>query len=124
MIECLTYEAAGVPGSATTLHLTVARNHRQSVYPLPVGEICLGRCDASSGVFPDLDLSLDGGFLEGVSRRHARIFQRYGRLYVEDADSTNGTFLNNCRLIPRLPYRLQQGDTLQLGRLRLLVAFR
>jgi pSer/pThr/pTyr-binding forkhead associated (FHA) protein len=108
---------------ATALHLTVTRNRRQEAFPLPVDEIILGRSDASRGVFPDLDLGPDGGYEGGVSRQHAKIFQRYGRLFVEDAGSTNGTLLNNCRLVPHLPYRLQEGDTLQLGRLRLLIEF-
>jgi hypothetical protein len=123
MIECLTFEPAEALMIATALHLTVTRSHRQAAFPLPVDEIILGRCDASRGVFPDLDLSPDGGYEGGVSRRHARIFQRYGRLFIEDAGSTNGTLLNDCRLVPHPPYRLQAGDTLQLGRLRLLIGF-
>ena len=123
MIGCLTFEAAEVLMTATALHLTVTGNHRQAAFRLPVDEIVLGRTDSSRGVFPDVDLGPDGGYEGGVSRQHARIFQRYGRLFVEDAGSTNGTLLNNCRLIPHLPYRLQEGDILQLGRLRLLVGF-
>jgi pSer/pThr/pTyr-binding forkhead associated (FHA) protein len=123
MIDCLTFKTAEVLMTATALRLTVAGNHRYAAFPLPVEEICLGRCDASRGIFPDLDLGPDGGYAGGVSRRHARIFQRYGRLFVEDAGSTNGTLLNDCRLIPHLPYRLQEGDTLQLGTLKLVVGF-
>jgi hypothetical protein len=123
MIECLTFKPSEVLMTAKALCLKVAGNHRQAVFPLPVGEICLGRCDASRGIFPDLDLSPDGGYAGGVSRQHARIFERYGRLFVEDAGSTNGTLLNDYRLIPHLPYRLQEGDTLQLGMLKLVVGF-
>ena len=123
MIECFTFEVAEVLITATALHLTVARNHRQAAFPLPVGEILLGRSDVSRDFSPDLDLGPDGGYEEGVSRQHAKIFQRYGRLFVEDAGSRNGTLLNNCRLIPHLPYRLQEGDMLQLGRLRLRIEF-
>ncbi len=93
------------------------------LFPSPIDEICLGRRDSSGGVFPDLDLAPDGGVEEGVSRRHARIYQMGNRLFVEDAGSANGTFLNNKRITPHLPHLLQEGDTLQLGRLRLGVKF-
>jgi pSer/pThr/pTyr-binding forkhead associated (FHA) protein len=88
---------------------------------LPLGEIWLGRTDASHGVFPDLDLTPDGGMQEGVSRQHARIYQDGNYLLVEDAGSTNGTFLNDHRLTPHLPSPLRNRDTLRLGRLQLLV---
>jgi len=55
----------------------------------------------------------------GVSRRHAKIVQREGKMYVEDVGSANGTFLNGQRLTPYLPYPLPREAELQLGRLRL-----
>jgi hypothetical protein len=116
-------EDAELPPSATTLCIVVIRSRRQRLFPLPIGEIWLGRTDASHGVFPDLDLSPDGGMQEGVSRRHAKIYQDGNYLFVEDAGSTNGTFLNNQRLSPHLPSSLRNGDTLHLGRLQLLVKF-
>jgi len=92
-------------------------------FPLPIDEVCLGRRDASRGIFPDLDLTPDGGVVEGVSRYHARIYQMGNRIFVEDVGSANGTFLNNQRLTPHLPHLLREGDKLQLGRLRLRVEF-
>lgn len=50
-----------------------------------------------------------------VSRHHARIFQRKGRFYLEDTDSTNGTFLNAFRLMPGAPCILREGSTIQVG---------
>ena len=107
----------------TVLHITVARSTRQVLFPLPIHEIYLGRGDVSHGVSPDLDLTPDGGLTEGVSRHHARIYQTGNRFFVEDADSTNGTFLNKRRLVPYESYVLRDGDTLHLGRLQLLVEF-
>ena len=92
-------------------------------FPLPIDEVCLGRLDASRGIFPDLDLTPDGGGAEGVSRHHARIYQIDNRIFVEDVGSANGTFLNNQRLTPHLPHLLREGDKLQLGRLQLRVKF-
>ena len=117
------HEGAELPPTATTLCIIVTRSYRQGLFPLPIGEIRLGRTDASHGVFPDLDLSPDGGLQEGVSRQHAKIYQEGNYLFVEDAGSTNGTFLNNRRLTPHLPSPLRDGDTLRLGRLELLVKF-
>jgi hypothetical protein len=116
-------EGAELPPTATTLCIIVTRSHRQRLFPLPIGEIWLGRTDASHGVFPDLDSSPDGGLQEGVSRQHAKIYQEGNCLYVEDAGSTNGTFLNHRRLTPHVPSPLRNGDTLHLGRLQLLVKF-
>lgn len=109
--------------AAATLRITVIRSDRQVLFPLPIDEICLGRRDISRGVFPDLDLAPDGGLAEGVSRNHARIYQKDNHLFVEDIGSANGTYLNNHRIIPYLPYQLRQRDSLQLGTLQVLVEF-
>jgi hypothetical protein len=114
-------EGAELPATAATLCLIVTRSRRQRIFPLPLGEIWLGRADASHGVFHELDLTPDGGLQEGVSRRHAKIYQDGDYLFVEDAGSTNGTFLNNHRLKPYLPSPMRNGDTLRLGRMQLLV---
>jgi len=81
----------------------------------------LGRADAVSNFFPDVDLTPSGALDHGVGRRHARIFVQGGQLLVEDLDSTNGTFLNAARLAPRQPAPLTGGDELRLGGLVLRV---
>ncbi|MCX7682101.1 MAG: FHA domain-containing protein [Anaerolineae bacterium] len=87
-------------------------------------EVHIGRTDAAHGIFPDLDLSPDGGLEEGVSRHHCKIHQRGSSYLVEDVGSANGTFLNGQRLTPYLPHVLKNGDKLQLGRLTLEVIIR
>lgn len=79
--------------------------------------IHLGRLDATSEVFPEVDLTDDNGLEKGVSRRHARIFKRDGNIVVEDLGSINGTFVNGKRLAPYLPELLNDGDQLLLGNL-------
>lgn len=81
----------------------------------------VGRADAVSNFFPDVDLTDYDGINLGVGRRHARLFVQAGQIMVEDLDSTNGTFLNAARLSPRQPTPLKQGDELRLGNLRLRV---
>ncbi len=84
-------------------------------------EILVGRLDAAHGIFPELDMTTDGGLEQGVSRRHARIYTREGTCFVEDLDSTNGTFLNDERVTPYLPYAFRDGDMLMFGTMRLKI---
>jgi hypothetical protein len=85
------------------------------------GEAVLGRLDATRGVFPNIDLTPEGGLEGGVSRRHARIHRQKSQYFIEDLGSANGTFLNGQRLTPYLPHPLHDGDELQLGRVRIRV---
>jgi pSer/pThr/pTyr-binding forkhead associated (FHA) protein len=105
-----------------TLRIIMAESGRQVQLPV-VSEVYLGRLDAAHGIFPDLDLTADGGLEGGVSRRHAKIHQKGNRFFIEDVGSANGTFLNGQRLTPYLPHPLQAGDELQLGKLELSVDF-
>ncbi|MBU0703216.1 MAG: FHA domain-containing protein [Chloroflexi bacterium] len=87
-------------------------------------EVHVGRLDAAHGIFPDLDLTTDGGLEAGVSRHHCKIHQRGSTYLVEDVGSANGTFLGGQRLTPYLPHVLKDGDELQLGRVKLEVIIR
>ena len=49
-----------------------------------------------------------------MSKNHARIFLRDGAFYVEDLESTNGSFLNGRRL-PKHAVRLKDSDKLSFG---------
>jgi len=84
-------------------------------------EVHIGRLDAAHGIFPDLDLSSDGGLEGGVSRHHCKIHQRGSAYLVEDVGSANGTFLGGQRLTPYLPHVLDDGVELQVGRVKLRV---
>jgi uncharacterized protein YigE (DUF2233 family) len=68
--------------------------------------------DASTtiGRAPECELRLDDTY---ASQQHARIFARNGGWYVEDLGSTNGTFVNEQRLVA--PALLQQGDRVRIG---------
>ena len=113
-----TVEAPPVP-----LHIKVLSTGRQIQLP-STAEVHVGRLDAAHGIFPDLDLTPDGGLEGGVSRRHCKIHQRGSTYLVEDVGSANGTFLNGERLTPYLPHVLKDGDELQLGRIKLEVIIR
>lgn len=71
----------------------------------------------------DIDLSPQGAYQSGVSRRHAVIRRRDGVLYVEDLNSTNGTRINGSQLTAEREYRLRDGDEVEFGRVRAILRF-
>lgn len=73
---------------------------------------------------PVLDLSDFDGFKMGLSRRHAMIRQIESGYEIIDLSSTNGTWVNDERLVPYTPYPLSSGSRLRLSRIRLVVFFR
>jgi len=81
--------------------------------------IVLGREDAVSNIYPDVDLTPHGGEDGGVSRLHARIFYDNGQYLLEDENSTNFTFLNRQKLAGKTPTPLHDNDEIRLGRVLL-----
>jgi pSer/pThr/pTyr-binding forkhead associated (FHA) protein len=79
--------------------------------PLETDVATLGRDPASDVVLPDDD----------VSRHHARILRKHGKLYIEDRDSLNGTLVDGE---PVYTSRLTESTEVRIGpyRLRLLAA--
>jgi len=106
-----------------TMLIIVPPSGRQLTLPAE-GEAVIGRLDATRGVFPNIDLTPEGGLEGGVSRRHARIHKQKSQYFIEDLGSANGTFLNGQRLTPYLPHPLRDNDELQLGRVRIQVSVR
>ena len=82
------------------------------------GEIVLGRdSDEDNAV----DLKQFDASLLGVSRRHLMLRPTASHLYATDLGSTNGTQRNGRSIGVRTPYPLVDGDTLTLGKLRLIL---
>jgi len=81
--------------------------------------VLIGREDAVSNIFPDVDLTPHGGEDGGVSRMHARIFVESGQYMLEDENSTNFTFLNRQKLAGKTPTALHDNDEIKLGRVLL-----
>jgi hypothetical protein len=111
-------DLAEIPPGAFALW--IANRQRRQTFEMNA-EILIGRLDSANNVYPELDLTADGGFEEGVSRRHARITFRDGIPYIEDLKSTNFTYLNNVRLEPLTPRPMHHGDELRLGTVLLRV---
>jgi pSer/pThr/pTyr-binding forkhead associated (FHA) protein len=86
-------------------------------YLLDEPNMVIGRRDAKSGFFPDIDLydQEDEGEWS-VSRNHARLAFREGGLFVIDLDSLNGTYVNGpLKIVPNEEVKLQPGDVIALG---------
>jgi hypothetical protein len=60
-----------------------------------IKEISLGKASVSVGRKPDNDIVIDS---PAISGHHCRIALEGGTYYVEDLDSTNGTFVNDKRV--------------------------
>jgi CRP-like cAMP-binding protein len=85
-------------------------------FPLAAGEETLvGRRDAVTGIFPDVDLSpVDPQ--RAVSRKHAKIYRRGGKLFVsEEIGTMNGTFVGQKRLEKGVPAQLEPGGEVRFG---------
>ncbi len=68
------------------------------------GTMSIGRSSASDIVLKNDDYA---------SGRHARLTRHGGLLYVEDADSTNGTYVNERKAVGATP--LRSGDRVRVG---------
>lgn len=91
------------------------------------GELVLGRDGVDADGAPDenlLNLSELGGYLMGISRRHAVIRRAEEGYEITDLASTNGSWMNGMKLTPNRTYPLASGSQLRFGRMRLTVLFR
>lgn len=84
----------------------------------------LGRASAEIKTNDTLvDLTEFGALELGISRVHAMIKQSKGKYQIIDMESSNGTWLENQRLVPKQPYPLESGDRIRIGRLNILVFY-
>ena len=72
-------------------------------YELKHGDNFLGR-------LPDCDIQIDSNM---VSRKHARVYPKDGRYYIEDLGSGNGSYVNGQRIAG--PTLLKTNDRIKFG---------
>lgn len=69
---------------------------------------------------PNCEFSLP--FDDAVSSHHTRLGYHHGQWWVEDLDSTNGTFLNGDKV--ETPTVIISGDELGLGAIKILIGIK
>lgn len=80
----------------------------------------LGRGSTQTFATAVLDLEPHGGSQAGVSRHHARIYRTGTQWFIEDLNSTNGTFVNEKMLTPGQPTPLLNSSQVRCSRLILI----
>ena len=78
---------------------------------------CADFCIGKEEFFIGRNSQLVDGRIEtdGISRIHARVMKSEGEYYIEDLDSTNGTYLNGKLLEYRRGEKLHKSDRVQFG---------
>lgn len=84
-------------------------------------EYTLGRSTQGQTIIPDIDLSSYQAYEAGVSRLHATLNITSSGVTIKDLDSANGTRLNGIHIEPYEEQRLNHGDILTFGRLKIQV---
>lgn len=92
------------PSRPQALYLTVTDG------PLAGTSLPLGNAQIVVGRSPDSALVLDDSY---SSSRHARFFINNGQWWIEDLDSTNGTFLGGQRITSPRP--VEPGTPITIG---------
>ncbi len=107
----------------TTLSPTylLVQSSGQSIALPDADTVLVGRSDPVSQFYPDIDLTPHGALQEGVGRRHLQVSVMSNQVYIEDLNSTNGTFLNGQKVVPETPQAVQDGDELRLGNMVLRI---
>ena len=84
-------------------------SHKNTILDIPDLPAKLGRNDQTVDLFY---------FHESISREHC-VFECINRKYtVRDLSSTAGTFINGAKLDPGVPYHIEDGDTIKIGKIK------
>ncbi|MBP5973344.1 MFS transporter [Brasilonema sp. CT11] len=98
------------PSIAQLLHVQTNR-----VFELPDHFQVINIGKSSNRIIPEVDLS-DLPNSELVSRVHAQIRFDGKEYYIQDLNSSNGTYINNYPVIPGVWYKLKPGIRIGIGR--------
>ena len=50
-----------------------------------------------------------------ISRKHCSIVRQGDRYFITDEASSNGTFVNGSRLVPKQYYQINRGDVIRMA---------
>jgi hypothetical protein len=110
-----------VSADASVPHGRIDIDGRSEPGPLPAwahlidargGRVCAladNRCEIGRGPGSDVEIAEPR-----VSRHHATIFRRHGAVWLADAGSANGTYLNEA-VLSRDPVAIVTGDAVRFG---------
>lgn len=87
-------------------------------------KIVLGRAGFATDSQPTIDFTPYNGVGLGVSRQHATISRPGDAYVIQDLGSTNGTWVNEVRLVKDKFHELKNGDVVRLGQLTFYLYFR
>lgn len=120
-------EAKRLTGNALLKnHTTVVFALIDSDISLPIhvaDRVTIGRLDFNTSDKADIDLMPYGARDQGVSRRHAALYRTRHTVSLVDLKSSNGTYLNEVKLLPYQPRLLREDDEVRLGNMRFHVYF-
>ena len=102
-----------IPQNSTNLYhsLTYIFKNKSQIYELKHFPVTIGKLKNEA------DLVLND---KSISRIHAKITEDKGCLYLEDCNSTNGTYLNGMPLDANDHILLEHGDEIKLGNFMLV----
>jgi hypothetical protein len=118
----LPHDKTSLGSSSTGVITLLIPGYSDPIVLEQTADISLGRAMPNE-MPPTVDFTRFEGGLLGVSRRHALIRSREDGCFVQDLNSTNGTWLNENKLAPFQFYPLRGGDQLRLGNLIVFVYF-
>jgi hypothetical protein len=100
------------PTAETNIELFHIQTNKPLALPPNLSIICIGKPNDQKP--PDLDIS---GLPDSdvVSRVHAQIWINGNEYHICDMGSSNGTYVNNVKLQPKVFCQLQFGDTISFG---------
>lgn len=87
-------------------------------------KVLLGRSGYLTDPQPTIDFTTYNGVGLGVSRQHAVISRPGDRYVIQDLGSTNGTWVNEIKLVKDKFHELNSGDVIRLGQLTFYVYFK
>ncbi len=117
--EAASGDPVALPAGAQPRLLVVRGQKRNVEYPVYEGLNFIGRADEKP---VDIDLE-DQEPPDRIwcSRQHALISFEDSRLFLEDLNSANGTYLNRARVYPGQKQALKVNDVIQIGNVQLKV---
>jgi pSer/pThr/pTyr-binding forkhead associated (FHA) protein len=104
---------------------SIGNTDSRLVYPIDtIQQWIIGRRNPLKGFVPDIDLTDFGAKNYGVSRQYALISSVNNQFVtITDCYSASGLFINGCRIVREAVRKLNDGDVIHMGQMRLRVTY-